>query len=76
MINEIESLEEIRAKAWTFQGLNPPEGAVKIAEEIRRGEKRWYYKTRDGKYYYETENGKKWKNKIEKWAKERQKKKH
>lgn len=76
MKTEVESIEEIRAKAWTFQGQNPPDGAVKIAEETRRGQKQWYYRTPDGKYYYETESGRKWKNKIEKWAKEQARKKH
>lgn len=76
MINVAESIEEIRAKAWTFQGLKPPNGAVQIAEEIRRGQKQWYFKTPDGKYYYETEKGRNWKIKIEQWAKEKARKKH
>lgn len=71
-----ESIEEIRKKAWTFQGLSTPDGAVKIAEEIRRGEKFEYFKTPDGKYYYETETGRNWKIKIAKWEKERARKKH
>ena len=76
MINVAESIEEIRAKAWTFQGLNPPEDAVKIAEEVRRGELFEYYRDTDGKMYYETTSGREWKLKIAKWEKERQKKKH
>lgn len=71
-----EDVEELRNKAWTFQGMTPPNGAEKVAEEERRGELFEYYRDQDGKIWYETTSGREWKLKIAKWEKERQKKKH
>ena len=53
--------DELRAKAWTFQGLTPPNGAAKVAEEQRNGQLYEYYADSDGNIYYETTRGRKWK---------------
>lgn len=71
-----EDVEELRSKARTFHGMIPPNGAVKVAEEERRGELFEYYRDLSGKIWYETTTGREWKLKIAKWEKERQKKKH
>lgn len=64
--------DELRAKAWTFQGLTPPNGAAKVAEEHRNGQLYEYYADSDGNIYYETTRGRKWKLDILNWQKERE----
>lgn len=64
--------DELRAKAWTFQGLTPPNDAKKVAEEKRDGQLYEYYADSDGNIYYETTRGRKWKLDILNWQKERE----
>jgi len=66
-------LEDLRARAWTFCGPTPPNGAKKVAEERRNGILHEYYIDSDGNVWYETEISKKYDKDIEKWQKERQK---
>ena len=64
-------MEELRERAWSFRGNTPPNGAKKVAEEMRKGEVYEYYMDSDGNVYYETTSGREWKRKILEWEKER-----
>lgn len=75
-ITKKKMLEDLRARAWTFQGLNPPNNAIKVAEETRNGELYEYYIDADGNVWFQREISKKYEIEIAQWAKERQKKKH
>ena len=68
-------IDDLRARAWSFRGYTPPNGAKKVAEETRNGELHEYYIDPDGNVYYETTSGREWKEKIAAWERRTQKKK-
>lgn len=72
---EKHNIDDLRARAWSFRGDTPPNGAKKVAEEMRNGELYEYYIDPDGNVYYETTSGREWKEKITAWEKRTQKKK-
>ncbi len=75
-LRKYHNIENLRANAWTFRGFNPPNNAIKIAEETRNGELYEYFKDADGNVWFQREISKKYEIEIAKWAHEIQKKKH
>lgn len=69
-----KELDGLRERAWSFRGFTPPNGAKKVAEEIRNGELYEYYIDTDKNVWYETTTSREWKKKISFW--ERKNKKH
>lgn len=62
----MEELQKARELAWSFSGLEPPQGSVYIGKEQRGGETYYYYRTEDEEtpYLYETEGGYAFKKKM------------
>jgi hypothetical protein len=68
-------LEDVKRKAWSFDGVTPPDKAEEIGREEKAGTVFIYYVDQSNRYWYATERGLKFAAEMEQIQKKKTKKK-